>query len=54
MTGTLISLISIFIGIVAANVFGYFKKTYSCGFTGNTLVGVFGSFFYQIFWQIRF
>lgn len=45
MTGTLISLISIFIGILAANVFGYFKKQYSFGFTGNTLVGVFGSIF---------
>ena len=42
MTGTLISLISIFIGILAANVFGYFKKQYSFGFTGNTLVGVLG------------
>lgn len=43
MTGTLISLISIFIGIIAANVFGYFNKKYSFGFTGNTLIGVFGS-----------
>ncbi|WP_405572470.1 hypothetical protein [Winogradskyella sp. Asnod2-B02-A] len=46
MTGTLISLISIFIGIIAANVFAYFKKEYSFGFTGNTLVGVFGSIFF--------
>ena len=45
MTGTLISLISIFIGIIAANSFGYFKKKYSFGFTGNTLIGVFGSIF---------
>jgi uncharacterized membrane protein YeaQ/YmgE (transglycosylase-associated protein family) len=45
MTGTLISLISVFIGIIAANAFGYFKKQYSFGFTGNTLVGVFGSIF---------
>lgn len=43
MTGTLISLISIFIGIVAANIFGVFKKAYTFGFTGNTLIGVFGS-----------
>ena len=43
MTGTLISLISIFIGIMSSNVFGYFKKKYSFGFTGNTLIGVFGS-----------
>ena len=46
MTGTLISLISIFIGIIAANVFGNIKKTYSFGFTGNTLIGVFGSIFF--------
>ncbi|WP_159023564.1 hypothetical protein [Formosa sp. L2A11] len=45
MTGTLISLISIFIGIIAANLMGYFKHKYSFGFTGNTLVGVFGSIF---------
>lgn len=43
MTGTLISLISIFIGIIASNTTAYFKKEYSFGFTGNTLVGVFGS-----------
>ncbi|SFD31348.1 hypothetical protein [Algibacter pectinivorans] len=43
MTGTFISLISIIIGITAANTFGYFKKTYSFGLTGNTLIGVFGS-----------
>lgn len=43
MTGTLISLISIFIGLIAANVFAYFKKSYTFGFTGNTLIGVFGS-----------
>jgi uncharacterized membrane protein len=43
MTGTLISLISIFIGIIAANIFGYFNKKFSFGLTGNTLVGVFGS-----------
>ncbi|WP_179352135.1 hypothetical protein [Winogradskyella vidalii] len=45
MTGTLISLISIFIGIIAANVFGYFNKKYTFNFTGNTLIGVFGSIF---------
>ena len=43
MTGTLISLISIFIGIIAANIFGVLKKEYTFGFTGNTLIGVFGS-----------
>ena len=45
MTGTLISIISIFIGIIAANLFGYFKNKYSFGFTGNTLAGVFGCIF---------
>ncbi|CDF80171.1 hypothetical protein BN863_24590 [Formosa agariphila KMM 3901] len=45
MTGTLISLISISIGILGANLMGYLKKEYSFGFTGNTLVGVFGSIF---------
>ncbi|GAA4230478.1 hypothetical protein GCM10022291_00720 [Postechiella marina] len=43
MTGTLISLISIFIGIIASNLFPYFKPKYTFGFTGNTLIGVFGS-----------
>lgn len=43
MTGTLISLISILIGIIAANLFGYFKKKYSFGTIGNTIAGVFGS-----------
>ena len=46
MTGTLISIISIFIGIIAANLFGAFKRKYSFGFTGNTLAGVFGSIFF--------
>jgi len=43
MTETLISLISILIGIIASNLLGYFMKKYSFGFTGNTLIGVFGS-----------
>ncbi|SDI52739.1 hypothetical protein [Winogradskyella thalassocola] len=43
MTGTLISLISILIGIVSANLFGRYKRVYTFGFKGNTLVGVFGS-----------
>jgi len=46
MTGTLISLISILIGIIAANTFGFFYKKYTFGFIGNTLVGVFGSIFF--------
>ncbi|MBU2928321.1 hypothetical protein [Winogradskyella psychrotolerans] len=43
MTGTLISLISILIGIVSANLFGKCYKQFSFGLKGNTLVGVFGS-----------
>ncbi|GHC62217.1 hypothetical protein [Ulvibacter litoralis] len=43
MTATLISLLSVFIGIIAANLTGYFKKKFSFGSTGNTLIGVFGS-----------
>ncbi|WBX73301.1 hypothetical protein PG913_10635 [Tenacibaculum pacificus] len=45
MTATLISLISIFIGIFGANSTAYFFKKYSFGFTGNTISGVFGSIF---------
>ncbi|NRD22624.1 hypothetical protein HNV10_05190 [Winogradskyella litoriviva] len=55
MTGTLISLISIFIGIISANVFAYFKNKYSFGFTGNTLIGVFGSIlFIKTFGRLGF
>jgi uncharacterized membrane protein YeaQ/YmgE (transglycosylase-associated protein family) len=43
MTGTLISLINIILGIIAANIFGYFNEKFSFGFIGNTLIGVFGS-----------
>jgi hypothetical protein len=43
MTGTLISLISIVIGIISANIFGKFYENYTFGFKGNTLIGVFGS-----------
>ncbi len=43
MTDTLISLISIMIGIIGANLTGFFVKKYSFGFTGNTIAGVFGS-----------
>jgi len=45
MTGTLISLISILVGIIAANSFGYIIKKYSFGIMGNTIAGVFGSVF---------
>lgn len=55
MTGTLISLISIFIGIMASNLFGYFKSKYTFGFTGNTLIGVFGSIlFIKTFGRLGF
>ncbi|MBE7633077.1 hypothetical protein [Tenacibaculum finnmarkense] len=45
MTATLISLISILIGIFGANIMGYCFKKYSFGLTGNTIAGVFGSVF---------
>jgi len=45
MTATLISLISVFIGIIGANVTGLFFKKYSFGLIGNTIAGVFGSIF---------
>ncbi len=45
MTETLISLISIFFGIISANLMGFFFKKYSFGYTGNTISGVFGSIF---------
>jgi len=43
MTDTLISLISILIGIVGANIVGYIFMKYSFGIIGNTIAGVFGS-----------
>ena len=45
MTDTLISLISIFIGIVGAIGVGSIFKKYSFGIVGNTIAGVFGSVF---------
>jgi len=45
MTATLISLISIFIGIIGANLTGFVFKKYSFGSIGNTIAGVFGSIF---------
>jgi len=45
MTSTLISLISILIGIVGGNCTGYIFKKYSFGMIGNTIAGVFGSIF---------
>lgn len=43
MTATLISLISIIIGIIGANLMAFLFEKYSLGFTGNTIAGVFGS-----------
>ena len=45
MTETLISLISILIGIIGANTLGFILKKYSFGIIGNTIAGVFGSIF---------
>lgn len=45
MTETLISLISILIGIIGANSAGFTFKKYSFGIVGNTIAGVFGSIF---------
>jgi len=46
MTTTLISLISILIGITGANTVGFILKKYSFGIIGNTIAGVFGSVFF--------
>ena len=55
MTGALISIISVFIGIISANLTGYFHRNSSFGFTGNTLVGVFGGiFFVKTFGRLGF
>ena len=43
MTDTLISLISIMIGIIGANLMGFIFRKYSFGLVGNTIAGVFGS-----------
>lgn len=43
MTETLISLLSILIGIIGANSTGFILKKYSFGIIGNTIAGVFGS-----------
>ena len=43
MTATLLSLISIFVGILGSNLAGILFKKYSFGLIGNTITGVFGS-----------
>lgn len=45
MTDTLISIISIMIGIIGANITGFVFRKYSFGIVGNTIAGVFGSIF---------
>lgn len=55
MTDTLIALISIFIGLISANLFGLFNKKHSLGFIGNTIIGIFGSiFFIKAFGRLGF
>lgn len=43
MTDTLISIISIMVGIIGSNLTGFAFKKYSFGIIGNTIAGVFGS-----------
>lgn len=55
MTDTLISLISIYIGILGANLTGFVFKKQSFGVVGNTILGVFGSvFFIKSFGRLGF
>ena len=55
MTATLISLISIIIGIFGAYTAGYIFKKYSLGIIGNTIAGVFGSvLFIKLFGRLGF
>lgn len=55
MTETLIALISIFIGIFAANSVRFFSKKYSFDIIGNSIAGVFGSvFFIKFFGRLGF
>ena len=46
MTLTVISLLSIVVGILGANIFGLLKPKNTLGFIGNTIAGVFGSIFF--------
>ncbi|MDX6745268.1 hypothetical protein SHK09_00575 [Polaribacter sp. PL03] len=55
MTETLISLISILLGIIGAILMGFTFKKYSFGLVGNTISGVFGSiFFIKFFGRLGF
>ncbi len=46
MNETIISLVSILMGIIGANLTGYIYKKYSFGLIGNSIAGVFGSIFF--------
>jgi hypothetical protein len=46
VTLTVISLLSIVLGILGANLFGLLKPRITLGFIGNTIAGVFGSIFF--------
>ncbi|MBJ2174691.1 hypothetical protein JBL43_10620 [Aureibaculum sp. A20] len=46
MTDTLIAIISIFMGMLGANLLSFLIKKYSLGFTANTITGIFGSIFF--------
>ncbi|HIP37300.1 MAG TPA: hypothetical protein EYG85_10645 [Crocinitomix sp.] len=55
MTPSLLALLSIFFGIISANVFALIKPKYSFNLIGNTIVGVFGSiFFVKTFGRLGF
>ena len=55
MTDTLVSLISIFSGIIGGLSFGFLFKKQSSGLIGNTIAGVFGSvFFIKVFGRLGF
>ena len=43
MNPSSLSLLSILVGIIAANLFAYFKPKYSLDAVGNSIAGVFGS-----------
>ncbi len=55
MTDTLIALISIFMGLIGANLFALVFRKYSMGLIGNTIIGIFGSiFFIKAFGRLGF
>jgi len=46
MNESLISLLGIFLGIIGANLITFISNKHSFSFTGNTIIGVFGSVFF--------